>query len=1212
MKKNGSYSDLRHKIRELEHTREVLRAIRNVNQLIVMEKNPERLLVEACRLLVANRGFFNAWMARVEDGRPVAPFFHAGFNGGFAPMAALLSAGKLPDCGKNVLERQGPLIFLNPVEQCIQCPIASAYEGRAGMAVRLAHGGQVFGWLAVSMPPEFAAMSEERELLAEVAADIGFALWSIETERERASLAQRFESVLQTTTNAVMTGDREGCITFFNPGAEKLLGCPAEAAVGSPISRFCPEELREEQERNFHWVLETGAKAAYETERFSVDGRRIPVEITLDACTDVQGEVVEVTAILRDISERKRAEATLSASERKYRMLYDEAPLAYQSLDPDGNVLDVNPAWLRTLGYERGEVVGRHFSEFLHPDGRPHFQRNFPAFKERGYVNDVRFKMVHKTGHFIDVSFEGCIGYHPDGSVRQTYCVFKDITEQLRAEAEQRRALALLRAAMDCSPAGIAIANVPDGRLLYVNDAGLGIRGGTREEGVNGIGLDRYVETWRIRHLDGTPFAPEAVPLARAVQRGERCEAEFMIRRPDAKDRVVHAHAAPVLNDDGERMAAIMVFPDITEQKTGEQALRRSERKFREIFNAVSDALYIHDLSGRIREVNTAALRQLGYTREALLGMSVADVEGNARNGEKVREKIHAVRQNRNLVFHSMHRRKTGETFPVEVHSRAIDYEGNSCILSVVRDISERERWEVQRAEMDVELRRRNQFIETILENLPIGLAVNYIDEGVATYMNRAFEEIYGWPKEELKDIPTFFEKVYPDPAYRNQVYARVMADIASGDLERMAWEGLEITDQQGQKKVISAKNIPLYEQNLMISTVQDITEGQKLQAQLRQAQKMEAVGALAGGIAHDFNNILFPILGLSEMLLDELSESHPAHENIREILRAGERGRDLVKQILAFSRQSEQERIPLRISTIIKEAFQLCRSTIPSNIEIRRHIPKDPGLVLADPTQVHQVVMNLLTNAYHAVEAEGGEMSVRFGEHRSEAGEAAEGMPPPGRYAFLAVSDTGPGIPPEIAEKIFEPYFTTKEQGKGTGLGLAVVYGIVKKHGGEITVYSEMGQGTTVTVYFPLMAGTGETVSSPEAAPAETGRERILLVDDEATIVKLQGKILERLGYAVTTRTASPEALETIRADPDGFDLVISDLSMPKMTGFELAQQVYGIRPDLPVILCTGFQRDLPDDAAERFGIRAILTKPISKADLARTVRSVLDGEAG
>ena len=219
--------------------------------------------------------------------------------------------------------------------------------------------------------------------------------------------------------------------------------------------------------------------------------------------------------------------------------------------------------------------------------------------------------------------------------------------------------------------------------------------------------------------------------------------------------------------------------------------------------------------------------------------------------------------------------------------------------------------------------------------------------------------------------------------------------------------------------------------------------------------------------------------------------------------------------------------------------------------------------------------------------------------------------MPPPGRYAFLAVSDTGSGIPPEISEKIFDPYFTTKEQGKGTGLGLAVVYGIVKKHGGEITVYSEMGHGTTVTVYFPLVTGTGETVSSPEAAPAETGRERILLVDDEATIVKLQGKILERLGYAVTTRTASPEALESIRVDPNGFDLVISDLSMPKMTGVELARQVYTFRPDLPVILCTGFQRDLPEDAAERFGIRAILTKPISKSDLARTVRSVLDGEA-
>jgi PAS domain S-box-containing protein len=561
-------------------------------------------------------------------------------------------------------------------------------------------------------------------------------------------------------------------------------------------------------------------------------------------------------------------------------------------------------------------------------------------------------------------------------------------------------------------------------------------------------------------------------------------------------------------------------------------------------------------------------------------------------------------------VFTSEHRRKDGETFPVEVHSRTIEFEGNPCILSVVRDISERRVYEIERSKMETELRLRNQFIETILENLPIGLAVNYIDEGAATYMNRKFEETYGWPKEVIRDISSFFENVFPEPAYRKEIKDKVMTDIDSGDPERMAWEGIEITDQQGRKKIIAAKNIPLYDQNLMISTVQDITEERKLQAQLRQAQKMEAVGALAGGIAHDFNNILSPILGLSEMLMEDLPQGVPARESAREIFRAGERGRELVKQILAFSRHSEQENLPVRISPIVKEALQLCRSTIPTNIEIRRHIAADPGLVLADPTQIHQIVMNLVTNAYHAVEADVGEIMVRMEPYPVGGEDPVEEGLPPGRYVRLSVSDTGPGISPEIREKVFEPYFTTKEQGKGTGLGLAVVYGIVRSHGGEIRISGGLERGAEFAVYLPLIADSGSVEEVADTEAPDPGNERILLVDDEPSIVRMQRKMLERLGYEVTVASSSVGALETFRAAPDAFDLVVSDLSMPKMTGLELAKKIYAIRPETPIILCTGYQRNIPENPSDRFGIRAILNKPIRRADLALAVRSVLDGD--
>ncbi|MFP4308057.1 MAG: PAS domain S-box protein [Desulfococcaceae bacterium] len=1089
MTEKPSYEALEKRVRELEHARDVLRALRNVNRLVVLEKDPGRLLDQACRCLRENRGYFNVWMTRMVDGRPVEPFHHSGFDRDFARISDRIRKGEIPDCARGVLETAGPVVVRNPRQQCGDCPLVQTMEGRAAMAMRLEHGGRVFGWMTVSVPTEFVENPEERNLFAEVAADLGFALWSIE-------------------------------------------------------------------------------------------------------------------------SDRRREEEALAAGENKYRALYDNAPLAYQSLDPDGRLLDVNPQWLKTLGYDRETVIGQSFADFLHPDWRPHFEKNFPAFKKRGHVHDVQFRLRHAAGHFIDVSFEGCIGYRPDGSVQQTYCVFKDITDQLRAEAELRETSAFLRAALDCSPAGISIADVPDGRLRYVNEAGLGIGGGRREELVGLVGLDAFMETWEIFHLDGTPFAPEDIPLVRAVRQGERCTAPMIIRRPDAEDRIVHAHAAPVFSEAGEQIAGIVVFPDITEQKRNEASLLRSEQKFRDIFDAVSDAVYVHDLEGRFLEVNAAALRQLGHSREELLDMGVAQVEANDLDEDAVREATQAVRQNGNRVFTSEHRRKDGETFPVEVHSRTIDHEGNPCILSVVRDISERRLYEIERSKMETELRLRNQFIETILDNLPIGLAANYIDEGSATYMNRKFEEIYGWPRSVIRDISSFFENVFPEPAYRKEIKNKVMTDIDSGDPERMAWEGIEITDQQGRKKIIAAKNIPLYDQNLMISTVQDITEERKLQAQLRQAQKMEAVGALAGGIAHDFNNILSPVLGLSEMLMEDLPRGALAWKNVREIFRAGERGRDLVKQILAFSRHAEQENLPLRISPIVKEAIQLCRSTIPANIEIRRHIAADPGLVLADPTQIHQIVMNLVTNAYHAVEADGGEIMVRLGPYPRPAEDPAEEGLPPGRYVRLSVADTGPGIPPEVREKVFEPYFTTKEQGKGTGLGLAVVYGIVRKHGGEIRLSGGRDRGAEVVIYLPLIPDSGSVEEVADTDAPEPGTERILLVDDEPSIVRMQRKMLERLGYQVAVAASSPAALTIFRETPDAFDLVVSDLSMPKMTGLQLAGKIYAIRPETPVILCTGYRRNIPENPAERFGIRGVLNKPIRRADLAKMVRSVLDGE--
>ncbi len=422
------------------------------------------------------------------------------------------------------------------------------------------------------------------------------------------------------------------------------------------------------------------------------------------------------------------------------------------------------------------------------------------------------------------------------------------------------------------------------------------------------------------------------------------------------------------------------------------------------------------------------------------------------------------------------------------------------------------------------------------------------------------------------------------------------------------------VDPKTGRSKWLSAQSSPLRSANEevigAIATVRDITERKRFESHLQRTQKMESIGNLAGGIAHDFNNILFPIIGLAELMLEDLPPESLERENAREILNAGLRGSDLVKQILAFSRQSEHKKTPVRVQQILREVLKLGRSTIPADIEIVSDIQKDCGLVMADPTQVHQIAMNLITNAYHAVEEAGGKIVVSLKE--TEAGGEDERRWPlrAGRYAVLSVSDTGPGIDPAVADKIFEPYFTTKAQGKGTGLGLAVVYGIVKNHRGEVRVQSKAGKGATFNVYLPLMEKSEPPATEKSTPVHPTGSERILLVDDEESIARLGQQMLERLGYRVTSCTSSEKALELFRAEPEAYDLVVTDMTMPRLTGDQLARKMLSIRPGTPIIICTGFSERISRDKAAAMGTRGLLMKPIVSSELASMVRKVIDGD--
>jgi PAS domain S-box-containing protein len=513
------------------------------------------------------------------------------------------------------------------------------------------------------------------------------------------------------------------------------------------------------------------------------------------------------------------------------------------------------------------------------------------------------------------------------------------------------------------------------------------------------------------------------------------------------------------------------------------------------------------------------------------------------------------------------------------------------------------------------QLKNSEALFRTIFEQAAVGIA-QITPDGRFTKVNARFADITGYSKDELTRM-NFAEITYPEDLNTESKFIdRVLKrEIDAFEIEKryihkngqLVWIKLYSNIVRDEKDNIQ----------FAVASVIDITEKkmaetnrEKLLEQLNQAQKMESIGSLAGGIAHDFNNLLFPIVGLSEMMLDDFPPDSPEHHDLYEIFKAGKRGRELVQQILSFSRQSEHRLILVHIQKILKEVLKLCRATIPADIPITQDIMTDCGPVMADPTQIHQIAMNLITNAFHAVEPMGGTIKVTLRQvdfsHRDDpAVHLASGC-----YAVLSITDTGTGIDPAIMNKIFDPYFTTKGKGRGTGLGLATVYGIVKAHGGDIRVYSEVGKGSSFDVYLPVAKKKAAMAPEKQQHPLLTGTEHILLVDDEAPIVHMEKQMLERLGYRITSFASSTDALAAFKADPLQFDLVVTDMNMPDVNGMQLAKRLMAVRPEIPIIICTGFSERINKENAAALGIKGLLMKPLVMSDLAHKIREVLDSK--
>jgi PAS domain S-box-containing protein len=652
----------------------------------------------------------------------------------------------------------------------------------------------------------------------------------------------------------------------------------------------------------------------------------------------------------------------------------------------------------------------------------------------------------------------------------------------------------------------------------------------------------------------------------------------------------------------------LAVIRDVTDRRKAQEELRINLAKYQVILESLPLGISITDASGNIVECNGATERLLGDPRW--------EPDGRRPDGSRwrlirpdgshlpVEERpgVLALRENRlveNLEIGVL--KNDDQVTWLNVTAAPIPLEGYGAAIAY-GDISGRKRLEMTLLES--EEKYRNIFSaarDAILMLEPVS--------GKILDVNPSACALCGYTRGELLGMRVVDLSVEPDKT----------AALLMDEVEWIPLRYLKRKDGAVFPAEISVSSIIRGGRRIITTMIRDISERKraeeerdKLEVLLRQAEKIEALGTLAGGIAHDFNNILGAIIGFTDMALDEIPEGSLPRKDLEQVRKASNRAKDLVKQILAFSRQGEShERQPVELGPIVKEALKMLRAALPSTIELRKEIIAEPRRVMADPTQIHQVVVNLCANAAHAMSEHGGVLEVKMADVELDAREAKKhGVLKPGSYLRLSVGDTGHGMDRATMERIFDPYFTTKGVGEGSGLGLAVVHGIAQRHQGAVTVESEPGKGSVFHVFLPRV----ESVSGPlgaRRAPTRKGSERILFVDDEEALTTLNARMLRSLGYRVTATTESLDALHLFRAEPEAFDLIITDYTMPHMTGLDLSREVLLIRPDMPIILCTGFSAGIDPALMRATGIREVAIKPLGLDNISEIVGKVLDEAA-
>ena len=1022
------------------------------------------------------------------------------------------------------------------------------------------------------------------------------------TELKRAEEAlrdseDRFRKIVETAQEGVCVIDSENRISFVNPAMAAMFGYTIDEALGRLTFDFMDEEGRDEALKRVE-RRKKGLVDKYDLKLKTKSGEDLWAIISASPIFSEDRRYQGILCMITDITERKKAEEALIEREQQYHALFDNNHSVMFLINPEnGGIVDANPAACAFYGYEKHKLAAMTLTEL----GETNQEETFSSMNLAREGKKTQFYLRHRisSGEIRDVEvYSGPITV---GGKRLLYSIIHDVTERKKAEEtllKRTDELALRVKELNC--------------LFEISKL-------TENEGLSFESLLmtvvellppawRYPDIARARLiLDDeiycspgfreSPWRLAANVIAGGENKG-RLEVCYLEHRPDSFEGPFLEEERNLIDAVAERISQVL------ERKVSKAALEESAEFKRVLFEILPIGLVIIDDRGWVREVNPAG--------ERILNVNLADPENLYRDYREWR------------VF-----RLDGTPMPLEERAEYKALTDGKVVTGAAQGVEGAENhmsWlNVTAAPLPVEglgaaaacvdISEKKRAVEEMerltaaAEQASESIAIFSANGSVIHYANPAFERLTGYSREEVigRGLDVVLGLDLQDSFYRE-----IMKSISRG----RPWSGrTENRRKDGANFEVETTLSPVKDTvgrvTGFISIGRDVTREAALERQLQQSQKMEAIGVLAGGIAHDFNNILWAITGFAEMSLEEAPPGGEIQDNLVQLLKAVSRAKDLVEQILVFSRQSGQEKEALALGPLVKEAMKLIRASLPTTIEIRQDISDEELVVWANATQIHQVLMNLCSNAGHAMREKGGVLMVSVSKFIIEPG----GTPPhadlpAGPYVLMSVTDTGHGMDKWLIDRMFEPFFTTKNPVEGTGMGLAAVHGILKSHRGAADVLSNPGEGTTFNVYLPLVSeGFCEVEEEVEEIPS--GTERILLIDDESVLVDMATRMLGRLGYNVAGYSSSLKALEAFEQDPEAFDLVITDQTMPGLTGVELSRRISARRPGIPIILCTGYSKSSLGDAVHEAGVRALTFKPLVMGQIARLIRDVLDDGA-